>query len=333
MRTVPSLLSFVDYTPNKNEIAGLRAELEAAKALIYQQTMQLAHSRKIFERSSSAAKIGVWECSLPDNELVWTGVIYDIFDLPRGAPLDRDTTLQCYSKTSAIELILRRSIAIEQRSGFTIDAEIVSFKGNRRWVRVTATVECENNIPVRIFGMKQDITDQKTLLDRTKYLAEFDLMTGLANRFQFQSRLSVLCKDYCQQNVFGALLLIDLDGFKTVNDTLGHSLGDEALKEVAKRLRYICHEADMVARIGGDEFAVLVGPRFNSNSIERLAQEIIDSVGQPIPACGPLVALGASIGIAPLGASNASDVFNIADRALYAAKAAGKNAYNMHEAA
>lgn len=331
MRNHPSLLSFVNSKTINNENLCLKAELEAARALIYQQNIQLAHSRKIFDRSSLAAKIGVWECSLPGNELVWTDVIYDIFDLPPGALLDRDRTLDCYSKPSVEELNLRRSIAIEQRSGFAIDVEITSFKGNRKWIRVTATVESENNIPVRIFGMKQDITEQKLLLDRTKYLAEFDLMTGLANRSQFQTKLSFLCESSSESNLLGALLLIDLDGFKMVNDTLGHSAGDEALKEVASRLQHVCHAADMVARIGGDEFAVLVGQQFNSSSIEKLAQEIIDIVRQPIAACGPSLALGASVGVAFIGACSASEIFNMADSALYTAKAAGKNTYKMHE--
>ena len=331
MHDAPSHVFLVSDMHDHDEIVRLEAELRAAKELINQQDILLAHSRKIFDRSSLAAKIGVWECSLPGNELAWTDVIYDIFELPRGAPLDRDTTLQCYSKASAEELILRRNLAIEQRSGFTIDAEIVSFKGNKKWIRITATVESEDNIPVRIFGMKQDITEQKILLDRTKYLAEFDLMTGLANRFQFQSMLSFLCEAYSEKNLFGALLLIDLDGFKMVNDTLGHSAGDEALKEIAGRLRHVCREADMVARIGGDEFAVLVARQFNSNSIERLAQEIIHIVRHPISVCGPSLTLGASVGVAIMGSCSASDIFNMADRALYAAKAAGRNTYQMHE--
>lgn len=330
MRHALTLVPFVDDHCDQNEIVRLNAELKLAKFHIQQQNVELAHSRKIFDRSSLAAKIGVWECSLPDNELVWTDAIYDIFDLPRDTILEREMTLQCYSQASVEELKLRRSLAIEQRSGFTFDAEIVSFTGNRRWVRITATVESENNIPVRIFGMKQDITEQKILMDRTKYLAEFDLMTGLANRSQFQAKLSLLCENYSERKSFGALLLIDLDGFKKVNDTLGHSVGDEALKEVASRLRYACREADMVARIGGDEFAVLAGQSFTTHSIERLAQEITDIVRQPLFACGPSLALGASVGIAFMDTCSASEIFNKADKALYAAKAAGRNTYQIH---
>lgn len=179
--------------------------------------------------------------------------------------------------------------------------------------------------------MRQDITEQRLLHDRTKYLAEFDLMTGLANRSQFQSKLSSMCEIASDGNMSGALLLIDLDGFKLVNDNLGHTKGDEALIEIAKRLKQVCHEADLVARIGGDEFAVLIGPQFLRCSIETLARFIIARVNLPINACGWSLNLGASIGIARTGIRSASEVFNMADSALYAAKTSGKNTYRMYD--
>lgn len=309
----------------------MRAELEAKDSLVREQAAALAHSRKIFDRSSVAAKIGVWECNLPDETLQWTDVVYDIFDLPRGSPLERTQIVKYYTDDSAKELHMRRSRAIEELSGFTMDAEIVTAKGNRRWMRLTATVECEENIPVRIFGMKQDITDQKILLDRTRYLAEFDPMTGLANRSQFQSKLSTICGCHVEGILSGALLLIDLDGFKKVNDTLGHAVGDECLKDVAHRLKDVCLEADVVARIGGDEFAVLLGPRFDRITTANLAREIVGSLSQPVEHCGQSLKLGASVGIALIDTCTPSDLFKMADTALYAAKAAGRNTFQIFE--
>jgi diguanylate cyclase (GGDEF)-like protein len=325
------VISLITRRRDGAAMARMRAELEAKESLVRDQAAALAHSRKIFDRSSAAAKIGVWECSLPNETLQWTDVVYDIFDLPRGSPLDRTQIVKCYSEDSAKELHMRRSRALDERSGFTMDAEIITAKGNRRWIRLTATVECEENVPVRIFGMKQDITEQKILLDRTRYLAEFDLMTGLANRTQFQSKLSVLCGCHAEGNRSGALLLIDLDGFKKVNDSLGHAVGDECLKEVAHRLRDVCREAEVVARIGGDEFAVLLGPHFDRGTIADLAREIVGALSQPIDHCGQLLKLGASVGIALIDACTPSDLFKMADTALYAAKAAGRNTFQIFE--
>jgi diguanylate cyclase (GGDEF)-like protein len=317
--------------PHRNgaDMARMQSELEAKETLIREQAAALAHSRKIFNRSSAVAKIGVWECTLPEETLHWTDVVYDLFDLPRGSPLDRAQIVKCYSEASAKELHVRRSKAIDERGGFDMEAEIITAKGNRRWIRLTATVECAEDVPVRIFGMKQDITEQKILLERTRYLAEFDLMTGLANRSQFQSRLSYLCER--EPNASGALMLIDLDGFKGVNDTLGHAVGDECLKEIAQRLKQVCRDVEVVARIGGDEFAVLLGPHSCQSAIADLAGQIVEAVSRPVEHCGQSIKLGASVGIALLDTCTPDELFKKADSALYAAKAAGRNTFQIFE--
>ena len=275
----------------------------------------------------------MWECSLPDETLHWTDVVYDIFDLPRGSNLHRNQIVECYAENTAKELQRRRKRAIEDRSGFEMDAEIITVQGNRRWIRITATVESENDVPVRIFGMKQDITEQKILLDRTRYLADFDLLTGLANRSQFQMRLADLCKLDAGQSPRGALLLIDLDGFKNINDSLGHPVGDECLKEVANRLLALCRETEVVARIGGDEFAILLGSQFGQDAITDLAQQIVGSVSKPLEFFGQSPKLGASVGIALIDDCTPSDVVKNADTALYAAKAAGRNTFQVFDPA
>ena len=310
-------------------ISRLREEVNTQARLISEQAASLAHSRKIFERASAAAKIGVWECDLPSERLHWTDAVYDMFDLPRGSPLERNQALRCYTETSLKALTELRSRAIRERGGFGLDAEIITEKGRRRWVRITATVECEGGVPVRIFGMKQDITDEKLLWERTRYLAEFDVLTRLANRSQFQSRLSVLSDDAPERNGLGALLLIDLDGFKQVNDTHGHALGDECLKEVALRLATVCREAEIVARIGGDEFAVLLASHLDQSAIAQICETILGAMRKPIEIGGHSLMLGASVGVALVDGCTPSELFIRADTALYAAKAAGKNAFKI----
>ncbi|MGX7873948.1 diguanylate cyclase domain-containing protein [Mesorhizobium sp. ORM6] len=309
-------------------ITGLKAELAAQAALIARQEVSLAHSRKIFDRASVAARIGVWECSLPGEQLHWTDVVYDLFDLPRGAALDRSEIIKCYPPESRKALDSLRGRAIAERSGFTLDAEITTFAGRSRWIRITATVECEAGMPVRIFGMKQDITEEKILSDRMRYLAEFDAMTGLANRARFQARLA----HADEGRPLGALLLIDLDGFKAVNDTFGHVVGDECLKAAAERLAGGCGEAELVARVGGDEFAVLLGAHLDRGAVSGVARRIIEAMGKPVAACGQSLRLGASVGIAFAGAGSPCDLFAQADTALYAAKAAGRNTFRIFKA-
>lgn len=315
-------------------IASLKAQVAAQQAELERQAAKLAHSQKIFDRSSAAARIGVWECDLSDESLTWTDVVYDIFDLPRGETPDRGETLKCYPEESVRELHKRRTKAIEDRTGFTLDAEIISFKGIRRWIRITATVESVDGVAVRIFGMKQDITEEKILADRTRYLAEFDVLTGLANRSQFQSRLSLLDQPSSQcAKPFGALLLIDLDEFKPVNDSLGHAAGDECLKQAAERIRGVCPDAELVARIGGDEFAVLLGPEARLAEASDAARAIIAQLNYPMEYRGHQLSIGASVGIALANDHTPSAQLNImADAALYAAKKAGRNTFRIHKA-
>ena len=316
-----------------DEAAGterLQARIRKQARLIAAQREALAYSRKIFDRASAAANIGVWQCSLPDEALHWTDVVYDMFDLPRGSPLDRNEIVKLYAEESVKELHKRRSQAIAERTGFSLDAEIVTPKGNRRWIRITASVECQNDVPVRIFGMKQDITEEKLLADRTRYLAEFDVMTGLANRSQFQARLLGL-ESGSSPRPFGALLLVDLDDFKTINDTFGHIAGDECLKEAAMRLKLVCGEAHFVARIGGDEFAVLLAAHLDRNAIVHLARATVRAMAQPVSIKGRSLEFGASVGGALLADCGPSDLFSRADAALYTAKAAGRNTYSLFE--
>lgn len=308
--------------------AQLKRQVAAQAALIARQEVSLAHSRKIFDRASVAARIGVWECSLPGEQLHWTDVVYDLFDLPRGSVLDRSEIVKCYPTESRKALDSLRSRAIAERSGFSLDAEITTFAGHSRWIRITATVECEEGVPVRIFGMKQDITEEKILSDRMRYLAEFDAMTGLANRTRFQARLAQVDAS----RPLGALLLVDLDGFKAVNDTFGHVVGDECLKAAAERLAGGCGEAELVARVGGDEFAVLLGSHLDRGAVSGVARGIIERMGKPVAVRGQSLRLGASVGIAFAGAGSPCELFAQADTALYAAKAAGRNTFRIFKA-
>ncbi|MCF4125979.1 GGDEF domain-containing protein [Methylobacterium sp. SyP6R] len=338
------VLALVDRAPRRLTLAQRRrlADFAAAaeslaratlgfREALARQELALVQSRKIFDRASAAARIGVWECGLPDEALTWTDQVYAMFDLPRGATLDRDRIVACYAPESREALAAARSRAIAERGGFTLDAEIVSFTGRRRWIRITALVECEGGMPVRIFGMKQDITEEKLLADRTRYLAEFDAMTGLANRATFQDRFAALDRPPPGRAPFGALLLIDLDGFKPVNDTFGHAAGDACLVEVAARLRLSCRDDDLVARIGGDEFAILLATTAPGIA-EEVAARLIAALSRPMTWAGRAFTIGASIGIARTDGRPSADLFVAADAALYAAKAEGRGRFRVADA-
>ena len=308
--------------PIDDRLERAQAQLRLQAAVIRAQAAMLADSRAQLDRVSEAAQIGIWECSLPDERLRWTDGVYDLFDLPRDCDLDRGTILGLYERSSRAMLTALRSKAIAEGSGFTLDAQIVTPKGHRRWIRLTATVEREGGRPVRLFGMKQDITEGKLLFERNRRLAESDAMTGLANRSRFEQRMLA---------PFGALLLVDLDGFKRVNDTHGHAVGDACLKVASERLARICGEADLTARIGGDEFAVILAAPTVRARLENLAGAIVDAMREPVRYRGLTLHLGASVGIALAQGAQPAEVFAGADAALYAAKAAGRNTFRWSE--
>jgi diguanylate cyclase (GGDEF)-like protein len=317
----------------RQQVDSLRRNLAETSRLLGEREAALAHSKKIFDRSSAATKIGVWECDLTNADtLRWTDGVYDLFELPRGSAIDRAQTVAMYDPVSRREMEALRAKAIREQGGFTLDARITTALGKQRWMRLTADVESENGVAVRIFGMKQDITEEKALWERTRYLAETDVMTGLANRSQFQATLSRLDEVADGRVSIGPLLLVDLDGFKQVNDSFGHALGDECLKQVSGRLRSVCSKAVLVARIGGDEFAVLMGAEVDRAEGEALAERVLDELRQPIVWREHSFQLGASVGVAfpqTIEGCRPADLFTYADIALYAAKAKGKNTFRI----
>lgn len=325
----PPAESFTSADPYSHEataaaVARLAATIEAQARTIGRYQTALARSRETFERAAAAARLGLWECDLNTEVLQWSVGTYDMFDIPREQPLRRRQTLIRYPDDSLKTLEAVRSRAIAERSGFNLDTAIVTPGGGRRWIRITATVDCAGERPVRLFGLKQDITEETERWQRAHYFAEFDELTGLANRRQLRSRLAAACDQ--EDRAGGTLLLLDLDGFKDVNDTLGHAAGDECLKEAARRLSDACDAGDLVARLGGDEFAVLLGAGCDSQST-LLARKIIAVMAQPIHYGARRFQVGVSIGIAALGACNSRDALKRADVALYAAKAAGRNTF------
>lgn len=310
----------------------LTALVEAQARTIRDYEATIAHSRYIFDQASAAARLGVWECDLATEKLTWSDGTYDLFEVERGTALVRARTLGFYEEDSLRTLQAVRSRALKERKPFSLDAAIVTPQGNRRWIRIHATLDGAGHTPNRLFGIKQDITEEKNRLDRIRYFAEFDDMTGLANRNKFQSHLAQMCGwGDAPARPGGALLLIDLDGFKEVNDSLGHMAGDDCLKAAAHRLKTVCDNACMVARVGGDEFAVLLEAP-HDRAAGQLASAIIAVLSQPIHCDGKSYSIGASIGIAAIDGSPAPDVFRRADAALYAAKAAGRKTYRIFAA-
>lgn len=180
-------------------------------------------------------------------------------------------------------------------------------------------------------AMLRDVSEQKLALQRIEQLAHYDALTHLPNRSLFYDRLEQAMVTAKRGKRSLALLFIDLDGFKQVNDMHGHHVGDLLLVKVAERLRLCIRESDTLARLGGDEFTIILNDTHAKEDVARLAIKVVESIAQPFDLEGQWVHVGASIGIAryPDDAPSKGTLLIVADKAMYAAKAAGKGIYRF----
>ena len=177
----------------------------------------------------------------------------------------------------------------------------------------------------------RDITERRQAETRLAYMANYDSVTGLPNRHLLRERLDRAIKHEARSHRHLAIMFLDLDNFKSINDTLGHDVGDRVLQVVANRLLACLRESDTVARIGGDEFTVLVEDMTTMESIAALAQQIIDSLSLPFPLDGREMFCTVSVGIAiyPDDSESLDGLMKSADSAMYRAKEQGRNTYRF----
>jgi len=177
--------------------------------------------------------------------------------------------------------------------------------------------------------LAEALSENKILTEKLKHQAQFDALTGLPNRFLFQDRLERALLNTERTQTSGALLFLDLDRFKYVNDTFGHEAGDKLLVQVANRLQISVRKSDTVARLGGDEFTVILQNLQGDLDVEIIAKSIIEVMAETFDLDGNEVKISASIGIAlfPKDSANIKELLVNADAAMYHAKAAGRNAF------
>lgn len=181
-------------------------------------------------------------------------------------------------------------------------------------------------------GIVRDVTERKLIEQKIRHMAHYDFLTGLPNRALFLDQLERAIIMAKRKDYKIGMLFLDLDGFKRVNDTLGHDAGDLLLKEVSRRLKEIVRDSDTVARMGGDEFTFVLNDIGTDGNVAIVAQKIIDALSLPVQLAGHQCHIGGSIGIAiyPDHTLDPEILLRMADAAMYAAKQNGKNTYRFH---
>ncbi len=230
---------------------------------------------------------------------------------------------------SAQDYLQKQLVGIRSDGNYRVfDVELP----NNRVLRYSASMLADGNVMSYI----EDISEQRAAADSILRLAHYDMLTELPNRTLFQERLATAVEAAERDPAASAtLLLCDLDRFKAVNDTYGHPVGDELLRQATRRMRAHVRADNMLARLGGDEFAIIYLSRNDLDGAEGLAKRVVSCLEQPFEIQGHEVSVGISIGIAgaPLHASSADDLMKRADLALYAAKQGGRNMHKFYEPA
>lgn len=214
------------------------------------------------------------------------------------------------------------------QSGSSVQYEHRSLRDGRYFLRTLSPVKDSQGNVVAVTVVSKDITDLKRTQMQLSYLATHDPLTGLPNRNLFMDRLKMAFEHARRHGRYFALLFLDLDNFKDVNDTLGHTAGDEVLKAVGERLRRSVRKTDTVARMGGDEFLILLSEISKPEDAFTVASHLVEALREPFYYQGEKFELTGSIGIAvyPLHGTDPETLFKNADKAMYEAKAKGKGA-------
>ncbi|MEO5775218.1 MAG: EAL domain-containing protein [Sphingomicrobium sp.] len=200
-------------------------------------------------------------------------------------------------------------------------------KGTPKWWDVVLTPMLDETSNVKgLLAISRDVTSDREKSEQLRWASEHDALTLLPNRRAFQARLQAATLRAMETGEQIGLLIIDLDHFKHINDSLGHSAGDDVLRTVAERLRVSTRDNDFVARVGGDEFAVILEHVRCKDDVLTLSQKIFSLIQAPMPLGRRVLSAGASIGGAlfPEDAQSANDLFKAADTALYALKGSGR---------
>ncbi|MFQ5779406.1 MAG: EAL domain-containing protein [Nitrospiria bacterium] len=320
----------------------MRYMVRASKAI-----QDLRRSEARLSQAQQIARLGNWEWDLETDALYWSDEIYRIFGLDRTAnTLSYDTFVEYVHPNDRASMKDAVHDALSEKKSYMIDYRIVLPDGRERIVRQQGKTELNGDEkPIRMLGIIQDITQRKKVEGEIRTLAYYDHLTGLPNRQLFMD-YTIRALNIAQRNHTRlALIYLDLDGFKHINDTVGHSAGDESLKtlsdilikqlrnsDIVTRIKTGKNEVVPLARVGGDEFTILLTNFTNRGNIPNVARRILDAISGPITVKGREFYITGSIGIAiyPEDGADVDTLLKKTDMAMYEAKKKGGNGFHFY---
>lgn len=317
--------------------AEIVAELEEARRLLEERNRTLIEQKQVIaealEKSEAAtrafagAAMGIAITDLEGRFLHVNEALCRITGYSDGELASTNMQAITHSEDLfANRKLLGRLLAGEIPS-YIIETRYIRQTGETVWIRNSVSLQHSRGKPVSLINLIEDITETRNAHERLSYQATHDLLTGLPNRRLFADRLEQVLACSRRREDMVALFYFDLDGFKLVNDTLGHAFGDSLLQKVVRRLRGRVRECDTLARMGGDEFTLIVGGLANPDSIRSTAEKLLSAFQSPFILKGYELFVGASIGVSvfPQDGKDVSALLRNADAAMYEAKRTGKN--------
>ena len=328
--------------PTPNDLAVLEELACVAEALIEARALalraakvaeehrlaveRLERERRQFKQAERMADMGSYRYDIEKKSTAWSDGVFAIHERPvsGGVPGEGLTNHFPEPDRTAFVAAVRRTM--DTGEPFEMDADFVTAKGNARRVRCSCEIELSKGKPVALIGLIQDITERHGLEQRLRHQARTDDLTQLANRAEFHRVLDARLREARAANDDVAVLLIDLDGFKGVNDVLGHAAGDTVLRHVAERLRGACDDGCLPARLGGDEFAVVMSADLDRVGVDRKVRRLLHDLEIVAGEQGHIARVTGTIGIAwsSAAAQDRDVLLRQADAALYAAKRSRK---------
>lgn len=286
------------------------------------QALELRRKDRIFRQAERMAMIGAWRVAFDNHQLEWSDGLYRIHDLQPDGAITAERAFGFYSSTDRI--VMREKLADTLATGcpYELETEIVTATGRRRRIRATAEIEYRDGHAVAITGVSRDVTDEYAMQQALRRAADTDELTGIGNRAAFNRTLDTAMQTARAKTTPLALVLIDLDGFKAVNDTFGHLAGDTVLQTVGQRLRRPWLGTSFAARIGGDEFAIIIDDPTLLRDLDAIAATLRTELRVPITLNGLTISTAGSVGITLFTDrfATATDFIGASDAALYAAK-------------
>src|SRR5436190_3439603 len=296
---------------------------------------ELRKEQARLESALDGSSVALWDTDLRTERVYLSEAWSAIIGAPRGEITTTTDELVGILHPDDVDAVKRASLEAVKglRSNYALEHRVRTRAGEWRWSisRGRVTERDAAGRALRMIGTNVDITERRRMEEAIQSAAQVDVLTGLANRALFDERLKLAAARCRRQGGQLAVLYLDLDRFKQVNDSLGHAAGDVLLKDFAARLRHSVRATDTVARFGGDEFVVLLEDVKESGNAVAVAEKIIADARQPLSIEGREIVATASIGIAYGTGLDEENLVKRADAALYQAKGGGRDRYCFAE--